>query len=181
MPILSEILLESKKRLKKILADKEVYDVLIFGSAIKGKALPRDIDVCLITHKKIDTLIEQGISGMHISVMKPEEFFTEQPSLAHTLLREGYSLRKGGFLAEGLRFESKVIFIYHLKNKTNTEKVKIVTFLRGKGKEEGIVKERGGTWLARQVFTVPLKEEYLIAEFFRNNAVNYTKNYVLMH
>ena len=180
MPITSEIVLKSKRKLKKVLADKEVYDVLLFGSAIKGKAQPRDIDVCLITHKKIEAEVK-NLSGVHISIMKPEEFFTEQSSLANTLLREGYSLKKGMFLAEELRFKNKVLFTYRLNNKKNNEKVKIVTILRGKGSNNGLVQDQGGEWIAQQVFQMPIDTEQLIDQFLRHNKINYTKNYVLIH
>ncbi|MEM4271848.1 MAG: hypothetical protein QXD13_02065 [Candidatus Pacearchaeota archaeon] len=173
----SEILSRAKNKLKNCLKDKRVIDVIIFGSALKGKAEPRDIDAALIIREHVDINIE----GIHISQIKPEEFFINPPSLATTLLREGYSLKKNKSLAEVLRFDSKILFSYTLKNKNSSEKVKIVNFLRGKGKTPGIVEENGGEWIANQVFMLPLKSEHIIEKFLINSKVMFKKHYILIH
>lgn len=173
----SEILRSAKNKLKSFLKDKEILEVLLFGSAIKGKANPKDIDAALITKKEINP----KINGMHISVISPEEFFSKIPALANTLLREGYSLKNNKFLAELLQFQNKVLFIYELKNLSASNKVKIVNILRGKASNAGMVEEYNGKWLANQVFFVPVSASYLFENFFTNNSIKYIKYYVLMH
>ncbi len=173
----SEILSKIKNKLKEFLKDKEIFDVVLFGSLIKGKTQPRDIDVALITNK----VIKPEIEGYHISLIKPEEFFTDQPSITTTILREGFSLRKNAFFIEGLKFENKVLFTYKLNDKNSSQKVKTVNILRGKNKEKGIVEEYGGKWLANQVFTVSISAEYIIESLLKNLNIKYTKSYILTH
>ena len=62
----SKILLQVKNKLKKYLRDKEILDIVIFGSAIKGKLSPRDIDIAIIS----EDIINFDIAGFHISVLK---------------------------------------------------------------------------------------------------------------
>ncbi len=173
----SEILSKVKNKLKKFLKDKEILDIILFGSAIKGKALPRDIDVAIITNKEI----KPEISGFHISLIKPEEFFIKQPSIANTILREGFSLRKNAFFSEGLKFKNKVLFTYKLNDKKPSEKVKIVNILHGKNKERGIVEEYEGKWLANQVFITPVTAEHIIESLLINLKMKFSKSYILIH
>ena len=51
MPINSNLSL-IKNKLKSLLLDKEIIDIILFGSSIKGKLIPRDIDIALILYKK---------------------------------------------------------------------------------------------------------------------------------
>jgi predicted nucleotidyltransferase len=166
-----------KNKLKSLLKDKEIIDILVFGSLIKGKAIPRDIDIALITSKESLPRIE----GFHISTIKPIEFFKNPPTLANTLLREGYSLKYKKFLAELLNFKNKAIFIYELKNQKASDKVRIVNILRGKNKKEGIVKQNKGEWLSNQVFIIPVNTSYILEQFFLNFNIKFKKFFILMH
>ena len=33
---------------------KEIVDIVIFGSFVKGKMLPRDVDICIIFREKVN-------------------------------------------------------------------------------------------------------------------------------
>lgn len=172
----SKILSLIKSRLKKQLRDKEIIDVILFGSAVKGKALPSDVDIAVVTKKdfKLD------LQGFHISVLKPEDFFSA-PSLINTLLREGYSLKKDLSFSQIYKFSSRALFRYELVGLKPSIKVKIVNVLRGINEEKGLVKENGGEWLARQVFFVPVEREQVIEKFFLNFKVKFSKFFILIH
>jgi predicted nucleotidyltransferase len=167
-----------KKDLKKLLTDKKVYDVILFGSFIKGKSLPADIDVALITDLKEDFELE----GYHISLVSPTDFFSKNvPSVITTLFKEGYSLKKNQFFSENYGFANTCLFNYELKSLNNSEKVTVVSNLRGKSNEKGLVLEKGGSWISRNVFTCPISEEYLFEQFFIYHKIKFKKSYCLMH
>lgn len=165
-----------KDKCKKYLKNKEIIDIIAFGSFVKGKSSAEDIDIAIITKEDM-TL---NIPGFHISVLKPEDFF-KPISLSHTLLREGYSLRNNKPFSEIYRFSSRVLFIYELSNLKPSKKVKIVTALRGKNKNKGIVDENSGEWLANQVFIVPVDKSYVFEKFFLNMGVKFKKFFLLIH
>jgi len=169
--------LSLKNRLKPLLEDEEVLDIILFGSLVKGKSAPSDIDVALISNKEL----KHSIKGFHISVIKPKEIFISPPALVNTLLREGYSLKNNAFWAEALKFKSKILFIYTLAQMPSTKKVQIVNILRGKNKSIGLVEEKKGEWLANQVFLVPVEEEYLFEQFFINSKIKFKKFNLLIH
>lgn len=182
--LMNSNLLLIKNKLKNLLSDKEIIEIFIFGSFIKGKALPEDIDIAVLTYKKISSELQRKISkisGFHISVLTAKEFFINSPSLAHTLLREGYGLKNKKFLSESYRFSNKVLFSYSIASFPSPIKVKIVQILRGKKGEKGIVISNKGEWIANQVFSVPLESEKIFDEFFNKFSVKFKKSYILIH
>src|SRR3989339_606432 len=69
MQMNSKELLTIKKKFKDILKDKQVYDVVLFGSFVKGKIVPRDIDVVILSDKN-----NFNVDGFHISVLNVYDF-----------------------------------------------------------------------------------------------------------
>jgi len=176
------------KKLGFLINNKEIIDLIIIGSAIKGKALPRDIDIAVIVYKELSKELKKRLDEMpnfHISILTVKDFFINPPSLVATLFREGYSIKNKKFFAENFRFLNRVLFKYNLAPLPASIKVKIVNILRGKdkgkGKEMGLVEKNEGEWIANQVFIVPIQTDKLIEEFFNNFKVNYKKFYVLIH
>jgi len=166
-----------KSKLNKYLKNKDILDIILFGSAIKGKIMPRDIDIAIITEKERIFHLE----GFHISMVKASDFFVKPGSLITTLLREGYSLRHKKFLSELYGFSNRVMFRYKLKGLNPSGKVKTVNILRGKGKEKGLVEQNLGEWLANQVFIVPVENEFIFNKFFLSHKINFNKNYILIY
>ncbi len=166
-----------RNKLKNYLKDREILDIIIFGSVVKGKALPGDVDIAIITEKEI----KLDIPGFHVSLLKPEDFFINPPSVINTLLREGYSLKNKKFFSELYKFSTKVLFFYKLVGLKPSLKVKIVNILRGKNKEKGLVEENGGKWLVNQVFIVSVEKEQIFEKFFLNFNIKYNKFFILIH
>ncbi len=184
MQINLKIISQIRNKLKFLIENKEVLDVLIFGSIIKGKPIPSDIDIAVIIKKELPEKIKEKLkklNNFHISIITLEEFFVNKPSIVNTLLREGYSIKNKKYFAENFRFLNKVLFVYFLTNLNASKKVKVVNILKGKDKEIGLVKKYKGEWLAKQVFVVPVGSENLFEEFFNNFKIKFKKYYVLMH
>jgi len=173
----SEILSKIRNRLKKQLEDKKIIDIILFGSIVKGKSNPSDIDIAVISEENPKINLKE----FHISYLKPIDFIKNPPTIVTTLLREGYSLKNKKFLSENLRFENRVLFSYNLTELPPSKKVQIVNFLRGKNKNKGLIEENGGNWIANQVFIIPIENENLIEKFLLNSNVHFKKSFVLIH
>lgn len=173
-----------KNKLKNLFADKEIIDIIIFGSAIKGKLIPRDIDLAVILYKKPSKeLLEKvgSIKEFHISLVTAKEFFINPPSIVHTLIKEGYSMKSKKFISENFGFSNQAMYSYTLTSLSPSDKVKLVNILRGKKGERGIVESNGGKWIANQVFIAPLNAEKIFDELFNNFKINFNKSYALIH
>lgn len=176
MQMNSKILSQIKNKLKIHLKNKDILDIIVFGSAIKGKAIPKDIDIAIISDKDI----KLNIHNFHISLLKPKDFL-KPLSLIHTLFREGYSLKNEKFLSEIHKFSNKVLFIYKLTALKPSIKVKIVNILKGKNKNKGMVEENKGKWLANQVFISPMEKDHIFEKFFIYHKISFNKYYILIH
>lgn len=172
----SKDFVKTKKKLKKLVNKKEVLDVVLFGSSVKGKFNPNDIDVAIITKKEIESELS---NEFHTSLVSIEDFFKPIP-LINTLLREGFSIKHNKPFSEVFNFSNKSLFIYDLKKLPNTKKVKLVNILHGK-KNKGLVEQNNGKWLSRQIFLVPVENETIFMELFSKFKIKYTKSYVLIH
>ena len=169
-----------KNKLKKIINDRNFLDVILFGSAIKGKTIPSDIDIAIISEKEVNKELFEP-KDFHFSFLSPSDFFKKRITLLNTLFREGYSLKFNKFFSELYGFKNLVLFVYELRGISNSKKVKIVNALRGKANKKGMVSEKGGNWLANQVFFIPIGSEYLFEKFFINFEIKFKKYYLLMH
>ncbi len=170
----SKELRKIKNKLKKIINNKKVYDVILFGSFVKGKTMPSDIDVAIISDEKVNS-----VDGFHVSNLNLRDFL-KPVSLVKTLLREGYSLKKNMAFSEVYGFRNKCLFKYDLRNLTPSKKVKVVRFLRGRASEEGLVLEKGGEWISNQVFFCPVISESIFERFFLNNKIKFKKYFLLI-
>lgn len=167
-----------KSNLKDILNNKEVLDVIVFGSFVKGKINPNDIDIAIIFRNSNIKL--KAIDKFHFSIISIEDFFIKHLSLINTLLREGYSVKYDKYFSELFKFENKVLFSYELTNFNNSTKVKLVNMLHGKN-QKGLVEINGGVWVSRQVFITPIITETLFEDIFKNFNCKYKKSYILIH
>lgn len=173
----SRIISKIKSKAKNLLKNKEVLDVIVFGSAVKGKSMPNDIDLAVISEKYLTFTID----NFHIIQLKPSDFFANPPGVINTLLREGYSLKNNKSFSEVYHFLNKVLFTYSLTGLNPSLKVKVVNALRGKKEGKGLVEENNGKWLANQVFFIPVENEHIFEKLFINFKMKFSKYYVLMH
>ncbi len=171
-------LLRLRKDTKPVLNGPGVVDIILFGSAAKGKAAPRDLDLAVIVEARsarLDALLAERLGEYHVSTLTLKELVAAPPTLAATLLREGWSLREGRQFCARYRFTPCALYAYDLSALPNAKKASAVRWLRG-----GFVKEQGGSWLAKSVILVPAGHDAPLEAYFRNNAIAYTKRYVLI-
>ena len=166
---------------------KEIIDIVIFGSFVKGKILPKDIDICIIFREKINEGLNKKVEAslgkklkVHISSLVTDNFFSKPHSLAKTLLKEGISLVNKQSLSENLGFSQNVLYIYSLKNKKQADKTKIVYVLKGRDKKQGFVGSAGGRWLADNCFIVPVNVDSEIIKILNKWQVRYERQNVLI-
>jgi len=162
---------------------KEIIDIVVFGSFVKGKILPKDIDICIIFREKINEEINKTLRKeveVHISSLLIDNFFSKPHSLAKTLLREGISLVNKKNLSENLGFFQHVLYYYSLKDKKQTEKTKIVYVLKGRNKKKGFVKSVDGEWLADSCFIVPVNADNEIISIFNKWQVKFERKNILI-
>ena len=170
--------------LKKILSDiykenkEDIFDIIIFGSFVKGKEIPEDIDIAVIFKEKINTKIIKSIEKINEKIHLDYLFLTEfysQP-LWKTLIREGYSITQNKQLSSVLGLESHALVTYTLTN-LGKRKSRFSQILAGY-KSESVIKKTEGKLLKPGVILIPIKHIEYFRTFLETWNVSYRVKYV---
>ncbi|ALM74017.1 hypothetical protein TBCH5v1_0037 [Thermococcus barophilus] len=175
------MLSDLKKKLSELAKDfkektPEVWDILLYGSIIKGKEAPNDIDIAVIlTNGDPFKVAFQFKQMLENSGFSPEELdvkgflinelFSENNLISFALLTEGYSLTRGKFLYEELNAKGYTLFKFSYSNLTGSEKVRFIYSLRGRDRRGGILKKLNALELATGVVLVPIDVTFEFKKF----------------
>ncbi len=181
------------EKLKKCLKNdikENVFDIVVFGSLVKGKLSPGDIDILVIflrgaLRERLD-LIQEIRNNLKprfdLSIDMKQALLKDLFSpefLARTgILLEGYSIAKNMKFCRTLGFNSCTIFWYDLRGLTHTQKVKFNYILVGRN-QKGVIDSLGGKRLARGVVKIPIEHSLDFEEVLKKNKVNYSRKNVL--
>lgn len=182
------------KQLKKYLESKKkervIFDIILFGSAVKGKIFPKDIDIVVIflegsLRERLDKVqqIKDKLKTLNknfdIKQITLKELFSSHFLARTGVLLEGLSLFTGKKFCELLGFQSHTLFWYNLNGMSHTQKVKFNYILAGRKYMEGVIKEFNGERLSRGVIKIPIENSLEFEEILKNNKVNYRKKDIL--
>lgn len=170
---MKSILTELKRKSKEFhrMHRDAIKDIILFGSAVRGKAHPNDIDVLIIFHKEIDKAIEYAFRKRmqdRISVVSKTEKTVKEASFdaRDGILFEGYSLVASRYIASDFGFSAFGLFIYATNNLSNTVKTRFYYALNGRGSLKGSAEGFNGIKLSDRMMAVPLENIEAAREFF---------------
>jgi len=183
------MLKELKKYLKNERKDSTIFDIIVYGSSVKGKLISNDVDIAVIfkegslkerlskiqeIKKKINIQKVIDIKGLLWEELFQKEFFGRSG-----IFLEGISLFDDKLFSSKIGFKGEVIFIYNMIDKTHTQKVKFNYILSGRN-EKGIVKKLEGIRLAPGVVQIPTKYSLEFESVLKMNNINYFTKKVLI-
>lgn len=175
------------KKFKK--ENKEIWDIVIYGSFVKGKTDFNDIDLVIIfqsvplnkrleTSQKLKHILKKEIKDIDIKTMNFEDFFDENFLARQGILIEGLSLIKNKPLAELMGFGGYSIFSYNLKNLNHNKKTQFTYALSGR-KSVGVLKSLKGISLGRGAVKIPIKQSIEFESFLQKWNIEYKKRNIL--
>ncbi len=165
----------------------DIADIFLFGSAVKGREFPRDIDICIVFRKKIlkekINEIENKLEefNIHVSSLIADNFFRKPHSLIKTLLVEGKSIFNKKSFAQNFGFSAYVLYSYDLSKLKSSEKVKFVYLLKGRKKEIGIIKKINGEWIADSCFIIPIQKDSEMLSILKKWQIPFKRKEALIH
>jgi len=112
----------SAKKLKRLL-NKDIIDIIMFGSFVKGKIKPNDIDIAIISNeykKEKKENIQKIIPNSDVQFVRLADY---DKYIWLTLIKEGFSVKHNKYLHEIFRIDPVVLYKYSLKDLTNSKKV----------------------------------------------------------
>ena len=170
--------------------DKTIFDIVLYGSAVKGKTKPADIDIAVIFRQgKLKERLEKiqvikkkiKLEKIDVKGILWEELFQEEFFGRSGIFLEGISLFNGKPFSYKIGFEGFAIFIYNLSGKSHAEKVKFNYVLSGRNRI-GMTKRLDGKHLAPGVIQIPIKNSLEFEEVLQKHNINYyKKNFLVEH
>ena len=186
---LKSLELESK-RYKK---EKDLFDIIVYGSFVRGKRKSNDIDVVFIFNNtslekraEITQKFKQNIKSKNknikidVKTINLHELFSEEFFARQGIIIEGYSLLDKKPLQEKLGFESFEAFVIETKSLSNTKKVRFSYALNGRGEEKGFLEKVSGKRISQKVILIPIKNSELFREFLEKMEIKFKSEHIIM-
>jgi len=160
--------------ISNFLENEKVIDVILAGSALKGKEEPEDIDIFVIYHNSRNTLeldyklrkkLEKIDKRVRISGKKYEDLFRPE-FVAREAILQGYSFKAKKMFSEGFGYKNFVLFKYSLGEMSKSKRMQFYYALHGRGREEGLLKKNKCYKFSDSVILCLIENSEIIKEFF---------------
>jgi len=174
--------LELIKPLTKWLKRDEIEDIIVFGSAIKGKRDVNDIDVAVVFREFSEKLwrdINKTDGKYHFSKTMFSKLL-EEPLFWGTLIHEGYSLKHKEMISNVIGMRPFFLFEYQLDNLSRTKRQILSHSLYGSGGRESFLKSVNGEKLGSRRVVVPSDKSEEMRSFFDTWNLVYTVRRIWM-
>jgi hypothetical protein len=162
--------------------EKAVFDIVLFGSSVKEKSRPGDIDLCIIFSQDAGQQdvkrISDAFKGCHVEHLLLSELYKEP--LWQTLIHEGYSMVNGKSIHEMLGFGSRMLFTYNLEKLAAVRKSVFSHAMFGRDGKSGALGQAKGKALGRGCITAPTESSEKIREFLETWEVEYSVMKILV-
>ncbi|MBT4376126.1 nucleotidyltransferase domain-containing protein [archaeon] len=175
---------ESKK-----LKNKEIFDIVIYGSSVKGKRKINDIDIIFIFNnfpleKRLEITqkfkSKINLKNLDIKSINLKELFDKTFLARQGIILEGISLLDGKPFSKKLGFEGFTLFTYNTSKLSNTEKVKLTFALNGRREEKGLITKLDSKKLGNGKILVPIRNSNLFLEFLETRNIEFKLEQLLI-
>ena len=181
--MLKEFLKNTKflSKIKKFYEEnkEEIVDIILFGSIIRGKEKPADVDI-LIIYKLKDNLdlnykLKKQFGDLNIQIISKvySDLFRPTFIAREAILSEGYSLVNRVFISEGLGYSNEVLFRYELKKLNKSERMRFYYALYGRNNSSGMLKQLNAKKFADTILLCPIINSERMKEFLDSWSISY--------
>lgn len=178
----SAVLKKLSQKLKQLLPNyKLIEDIIIFGSLVREKTHPKDVDIALLVHErdeeqleKIEKELRSLLEGfkIDITILTVKEVYSP---LWLSIMKEGYSVSNEEFLPTLYGIKPEKLYKYSIKMLTPVQKVQ---FDRGMRK---MIEDLSGIRLTRTVILIPFQKSKRFEEFLKTWKIEFeTQRYELL-
>ncbi len=177
------------KALKNFKNEKNLFDIILYGSTTQNSPKPKDTDILVVfktgsLKERLDCVqrIKENISSEHnldIQTVLLEELFSPNFFARTGVFIDGISIIDNKPFCHKAGFVSRTIFVFDLKNKTHSQKVKFNYLLAGRT-TRGILKHLNGIRIAAGVIQVPASNSREFEEILIKQTIQYKRKNVLI-
>lgn len=164
--------------------EEKIIDIILFGSVVRGKEFPKDIDILVIYKSnqdfKLNRLLKNLINKIGINVEITSKVYKDlfDPTFIarEALLSEGYSLIQDIFISEGLGYNDFYLFRYDLRNFKKSSRMRFYYSLYGRKKEEtGMLKKLNSYKFSERILITPIVEVEKMREYLDRWNIKYVE------
>lgn len=182
-------LLNYLKSESKKFSDKEIFDIVLYGSSI-SKENPRDTDIAIIFFNKnlnerlnlsqeFKDKIKNKTHNPDVKAINLSELFDKSFLARQGILTEGYSLLSNSWFSEKIGFTGYMLFTYSLTNLNHNEKTKFTYSLIGRT-SKGMIEISKAKSLGKGALIVPIENSFLFEEFLKKWKINFKSKKILV-
>lgn len=166
---------------------KEILDIFIFGSSVKGKENPKDIDILILFKEKKDfTLAQEFRRILELKITIPieiilktyTELFSTDFFARESILAQAKSILRKKTLAKSFGYDSAAIFVYQLTEKSKSDRMRFYYSLYGRN-SPGMLKQLDSRKLTDTVILCPLYHKERMKEYLNSWKISYQEIEVL--
>ncbi len=156
----------------------EIVDIVVFGSIMRGKENPSDIDVLIVfkneVNKNIEYEFKRLFSNINLQIISKTEAGVKEQSFSarDSILFEGYSLIRRIYLADEKGYTSLGLFSYQTRNLSNVQKTKFYYAFNGRN-SAGFAKELNCIKISDNLISVNLEYIEKAKGFFEYWKIDY--------
>lgn len=183
-----------KSESKKFQKNNRVFDIILYGSYVKGKRKPNDIDILIIFNEiPIKTQLEKvqefknnikskipEVDKFDIKSINLKDLFDKTILSRQGILTEGFSLIDGISFSKKLGFVGKALITYDLSDLSNSNKTKFLFSLSGRRGEKGLIEKFNMKKLGKNVLLSPIEKTELIREFLEKWKIKFEIKNILV-
>lgn len=184
-------LLKNKKFRELIgfsLKNEEILDLILFGSIVRGKEEPSDIDILILYAKKEDlennykikkTFEDKGFK-IQVTSSTYNQLFSSEFLAREDILLEGYSLKNGKSISSQYGLSSFILFRYSLKNMNDSQRMQFYYSLKGRNKEEGVLSKYNSYKISDNIIISLTEDSEKIKEFLTAKKIDFDEIKILI-
>lgn len=166
---------------------EEILDIVLFGSSVRGKEKPRDLDLLVIYKTKINPELnyklkkEFEILKVEIDIVSKSytDLFKSTFLARESYLSEGFSLVQKKFIAGGLGYMPMILFRYDIKNFNKSQRMRFYYSLYGRN-TEGMLKKLRLYKFSERIIISPVEESERVKEYLNNWNIKYIEMPILI-
>lgn len=167
--------------------EHEILDIVLFGSSVKGKEKPRDMDIIVIYKTKVNAELsykikkEFEIIGLEVDLVSKSYSDLFKPAFIarESYLSDGFSLMQKKFVADGLGYKPMVLFRYDIQNFNKSQRMRFYYSLYGRN-SEGMLKQLKSYKFSERIIIAPVEESERVKEYLNSWNIKYLEMPILI-
>lgn len=167
----------------------KVIDILLFGSIVREKEKPKDVDILIIYKTKPDIELEYNLRKnlekiyikAEITSVSYKDLFKPTFLIREAFLSEAYSLINKKFISKALGYSNFILFKYNINKFNKSQRMRFYYSLYGRKKEDkGILQRTNSYKFSDRIIITPIDKSEAMREYLDNWNISYLDTPILL-